>query len=697
MADASTELKIRLSTPGAEKLPGLARSFQKFGFDVKRAGLSVTKLGLELKKQQATGIKSINNTRALSNTWKELANSVEFGSRAFQVATARAARLDKELAKMQGRRMGAGGRFGTGAKIGGTIAAAGVFGGPAGALGAGIGGVFGGLPGAAAGGAYGAIVGGAVTGIGEMASYDAALEKQRKALRLVIGDTTKFSRAQAFLAKMSQELAIPQDVIVRQFTQLTASVTGAGLSVEDAEKAFKAIASGIRGTGGELEDMRAAMVATSQVFSKGKVSAEELRQQLGERLPGAFTLFAESMGKTPAELDKALEGGKVTLQDFMKFTETLTDEYFENAKKLAAGPEAAGDRLKKSMSDFKDAIGDILRPIGAAFQNTFANIVTNITEAIKAFNKFMGIGLDNAILKAERAVEAARAQYESAQGMTGPRGRAQQGRTLNRLSIAEERLRMLREEKAIQDEVNGSLEKTGKTGKQTYDALTTGAMQYAASVKSISEEMADVFEKAFKSMEDQLVNFVTTGTFEFKKFAQSVINDLIRIYIRQAMVASISSGGPLSFLGGIFGKGGVVGGSGGSGGGSGSGVYGSFMPSNPAYRGAMANGGVFARNGIQKFARGGIVSNPTLFRFANGTGLMGEAGPEAIMPLRRGPGGRLGVEAAGGGTNVVVNVDASGSSVEGEAQSARELGAAISAAIQQQLVKERRPGGLLYA
>ena len=65
MADASTELKIRLSTPGAEKLPGLARSFQKFGFDVKRAGLSVTKLGLELKKQQATGFKSINNTRAL--------------------------------------------------------------------------------------------------------------------------------------------------------------------------------------------------------------------------------------------------------------------------------------------------------------------------------------------------------------------------------------------------------------------------------------------------------------------------------------------------------------------------------------------------------------------------------------------------------------------------------------------------------
>jgi phage-related minor tail protein len=48
------------------------------------------------------------------------------------------------------------------------------------------------------------------------------------------------------------------------------------------------------------------------------------------------------------------------------------------------------------------------------------------------------------------------------------------------------------------------------------------------------------------------------------------------------------------------------------------------------------------------FARGGVVSAPTAFPMRGGTGLMGEAGPEAIMPLRRGPDGRLGVEMAGG-------------------------------------------------
>ena len=96
------------------------------------------------------------------------------------------------------------------------------------------------------------------------------------------------------------------------------------------------------------------------------------------------------------------------------------------------------------------------------------------------------------------------------------------------------------------------------------------------------------------------------------------------------------------------------------------------------------------------YARGGVVNRPTLFPMANGMGLMGEAGPEAIMPLRRGPSGKLGVEASGNGMgSVVVNVDASGSSVQGDSNQAKQLGNSIAAAIQAELIKQRRPGGLL--
>lgn len=116
-------------------------------------------------------------------------------------------------------------------------------------------------------------------------------------------------------------------------------------------------------------------------------------------------------------------------------------------------------------------------------------------------------------------------------------------------------------------------------------------------------------------------------------------------------------------------------------------LFGSIFPS--------ANGNVVANNKIVPFAYGGVVNKPTLFPMANGAGLMGEAGPEAIMPLRRTASGRLGVESSGGVGNVVVNVDATGSSVQGDQPSAEQLGRAIGQAVQAELIKQKRPGGLL--
>ena len=89
-----------------------------------------------------------------------------------------------------------------------------------------------------------------------------------------------------------------------------------------------------------------------------------------------------------------------------------------------------------------------------------------------------------------------------------------------------------------------------------------------------------------------------------------------------------------------------------------------------------AKGNVFAQNGIVPYAKGGYIGRPTM-------ALMGEAGPEAVLPLRRGRGGRLGVETSGGGVgNVVVNVDASGSSVQGNEPDANQLGRVIGQAVQ---------------
>lgn len=70
----------------------------------------------------------------------------------------------------------------------------------------------------------------------------------------------------------------------------------------------------------------------------------------------------------------------------------------------------------------------------------------------------------------------------------------------------------------------------------------------------------------------------------------------------------------------------------------------------------FADGGSFSQGRVMPFASGGVVHGPTMFPMRGGLGLMGEAGPEAIMPLARGADGKLGVRGAGGTTNVVINV-----------------------------------------
>ena len=73
----------------------------------------------------------------------------------------------------------------------------------------------------------------------------------------------------------------------------------------------------------------------------------------------------------------------------------------------------------------------------------------------------------------------------------------------------------------------------------------------------------------------------------------------------------------------------------------------------------FSSGGVFTAGRVQAFARGGVVGGPTFFPMRGGTGLMGEAGPEAIMPLSRGPDGKLGVAASGAASNaapIVINI-----------------------------------------
>ncbi|SOQ15708.1 phage tail tape measure protein [Pseudomonas syringae group genomosp. 3] len=144
---------------------------------------------------------------------------------------------------------------------------------------------------------------------------------------------------------------------------------------------------------------------------------------------------------------------------------------------------------------------------------------------------------------------------------------------------------------------------------------------YRDDVANIAGQTQSLISDAFDGAEDVLTGFVKTGKLSFKSLADSIVDDLIRIQVRKALVGGVSavaSSGWGSSIASVF----------------------------------QADGGVWDR-GVQKFAKGAaftnsIVNTPTLFGMAGGkTGMAGEAGPEAIMPLTRAADGSLGVRMVG--------------------------------------------------
>ena len=182
------------------------------------------------------------------------------------------------------------------------------------------------------------------------------------------------------------------------------------------------------------------------------------------------------------------------------------------------------------------------------------------------------------------------------------------------------------------------------------------AVQMAASEEK-TRQLTEAFEFAKEIASGFFADFtqgLRDGQSILESFGNAALNVLNKITDKLMQMAIDD------LVGKAFG-----GGKGGGGGGFLSGIFGSIFSSGggggtgvgPGTGYTYANGAAFAGGNVIPFARGGVVGRPTLFPMANGMGLMGEAGPEAVMPLRRGPGGRLGVEASGaGGGGVVVNI-----------------------------------------
>ena len=285
--------------------------------------------------------------------------------------------VETSIAKVNKRPMTMGQRAGA---AGGAFLYGGGLGGGAGsALGGIAGGLIGGVPGAFTGAAVGQAVDNLTTMTAAMTEQAAVISKLQMGLATASNDLQDFALATREVDNIATKLQLPLEEVYQKFTQLRSSTVALGIDTKTTGQIFEGTAAAVLKSGGSMDDVSGAMRAVVQVFSKGKLTAEELRGQLGERLPGAVVEFAKSSGRSVQELDAAFEAGGLTLDEFVTFLRGKAKESGDFVDEMSQRSEYAGARMAKAFEKMRLNIGMSLQPAGAAIQDF-------ITRSINGFD-----------------------------------------------------------------------------------------------------------------------------------------------------------------------------------------------------------------------------------------------------------------------------------------------------------------------
>ena len=368
-----------------------------------------------------------------------------------------------------------------------------------------------------------------------------------------------------------------------------------------------------------------------------------------------------------------------------------------NSKRLNAF-----DKLTSKADEFKRKSLEIVELIkGTNFgSEKLEEVQRAYDEAIKRAKELRGVTLANARLGIDSVINSARGINLSSSEqafLDANKFRVETNKILKSIVGTDVFVELSEKVNGVYD----NLTARAKTLDNLFGKITLGIVdgieEYANSLGSLFENIKGFVANTFRGMEDLLTDFVIDGRASFKDFANAILADLTRIILRASVIQPFAN-----IITGAFASTAV-----------GSAVaptVGSGFSANPVPSGFSSANGTFIANAlgnafdrfgkISAFASGGVFNSPTAFSFgSNSLGVLGEAGPEAILPLARGRDGALGVRSvnSGGDVNINVNVNVDGSVANNDDSEglASEIGRVISVKIRQVIMEEKRDGGLL--
>ena len=473
----------------------------------------------------------------------------------------------------------------------------------------------------------------------------AELETQRKSLEVLTGSLSKTNQ----IIKEIQDFGAVTPFTSSDLIEQTKRLKAFGFETEELVDTTKRLANVAGATGADLQGIA---LAFGQIRAKGKLQREE-ELQLLERGVDITTELKKITGLQGEEFESAMRKGKIGADLVNQALINLTSEggaFFGGATKQAT-------TLNGKLSTLVDSVQTLARTVGEILGPAIKFVLDQTTKAVQAldriFKRFQNIGKlgFGTVLGAEnKAREDALRLTKTKFGddvKLGLFGNKEANKFLKERTAELTKQNIITEEARQKEFVhneekrNALVDEAQKNAEinKLLDGKNDKLDKTIDKTKGIKDAFAEIGETIGSQITDALVGAIN-GTKSLGESAKAILNDLANSLLRM---------GINSMLGGMFGGTGI----------------GKFL--------GFANGG-----------------RPPVGR----PSIVGERGPELFVPSTAGqiiPNNKMG----GTTNNIVVNVDASGSSVEGDDNAGKQLGRLIAVAVQSELIQQKRPGGLL--
>ncbi len=214
-------------------------------------------------------------------------------------------------------------------------------------------------------------------GLGSIVDATKKIEAAQNRLRVVVGDSqTAIGQELDFVRRNAERLGIEFGMLAQEYTKFSIATKSTILEGANSRKIFLSVSEAARVNNASTEDLRGTYLALIQIISKGRITMEELKRQLGDRLPGAVHIMASALGVGTDELLKIVEAGDLSSDRLVEFADELDRRF---------GPGLAG-ALKSTqalLGKFQNTLFQASLKIGqGGFIASFNNLLITLQETL---------------------------------------------------------------------------------------------------------------------------------------------------------------------------------------------------------------------------------------------------------------------------------------------------------------------------